>query len=146
MTSPNQSVTTPMIALDLSGTTHLSSDHNVALIQEFPGSSNLSRHLITQLKSGLLHLIVYGQNSILVLPINQVLITRTKLETVRKHLPRSSKLKGEKYRLEIMKLLEPATTARSFYTSIYNSKLVPIERARQDEFIAIGLAPNNGGN
>ncbi|KZV40761.1 hypothetical protein F511_30324 [Dorcoceras hygrometricum] len=29
----NQSVTTPMIALDLSSTTHLSADHNVALSQ-----------------------------------------------------------------------------------------------------------------
>ncbi|KZV42974.1 hypothetical protein F511_42307 [Dorcoceras hygrometricum] len=38
----NQSVgTTPMIALDLSGTTHLSAGHNVALSQGLPYSSNL---------------------------------------------------------------------------------------------------------
>ncbi|KZV33397.1 hypothetical protein F511_39615 [Dorcoceras hygrometricum] len=59
---------------------------------------------------------------------------------------RSPKLKGEKNRLEIVNLLESATTPRSSYVSIYNSKLLPIERANQDEFSASNLAPNNGGN
>ncbi|KZV38290.1 hypothetical protein F511_21626 [Dorcoceras hygrometricum] len=53
-----------MVALDLSGTTHLSADHNMALKSGFNRSTgSICMHVLT---------------------------ARTKLETVRKHLPRSS--------------------------------------------------------
>ncbi|KZV36034.1 hypothetical protein F511_31457 [Dorcoceras hygrometricum] len=60
----------------------------------------------------------------------------------------TQKLKSEleNYRLNFAKLRDPATTSLLFHKSIYNSKLVPIERAKQDEPSAINLAPSNCGN
>ncbi|KZV36937.1 hypothetical protein F511_25762 [Dorcoceras hygrometricum] len=71
---------------------------------------------------------------------------RAKESSTQGNQAQSSNLNGKNHRLEFAKLLEPATTSLLFRKSIYNSKLVSIERAKQHEPSATNLAPNNGGN
>ncbi|KZV54891.1 hypothetical protein F511_31314 [Dorcoceras hygrometricum] len=76
----------------------------------------------------------------------QALSTRTKLEIVRNHLPRSSnELKNSRSTVvgNSRTLQNPSCSS---YASIFNSRLVSIERAKQDEPSATSLALNNGGN
>ncbi|KZV50162.1 hypothetical protein F511_17524 [Dorcoceras hygrometricum] len=58
----------------------------------------------------------------------------------------SPNLNGENHRLEFVMLLEPATTSLFFRKSVYNSKLVSIERYKQYEPKTTNLTPNNDGN
>ncbi|KZV44698.1 charged multivesicular body protein 1 [Dorcoceras hygrometricum] len=63
----NQSVTTPMIVLDLSGTTHLSAGHNVALSQSI--SFNQAVHVNTESQST--YIIPQNTNTLMLKAVNK---------------------------------------------------------------------------
>ncbi|KZV52427.1 hypothetical protein F511_12933 [Dorcoceras hygrometricum] len=75
----------------------------------------------------------------------QALLALTKLK-MGGSLTQKLNMNGKNHRLEVTKILKPATTFLLFHKSIYNYELVSTERAKQDEPSATNLAPNNGGN
>ncbi|KZV37840.1 mitogen-activated protein kinase 9-like [Dorcoceras hygrometricum] len=113
----NQLVTTLMIALYLSGTTHLSVGHNVALSQARQFQPALDCYLAGHIQ--------HSRD----FPGAQIQkLTRTG--------ERSTRLSQKHTNSQLLRVPSPTSNRASY--------LVSIERATQDELIATGLASNNG--
>ncbi|KZV15747.1 hypothetical protein F511_33866 [Dorcoceras hygrometricum] len=106
------------------------------------GNPNLPEQLTIQLNTKPNLLSTYGQGSRL---LNKALLALTKLEW-EESLTQKLKSERENHRLGFVKLLKSATTSLLFHKSTYHSKLVSIERSKQDEPSTTNLSPNKDGN
>ncbi|KZV16318.1 hypothetical protein F511_10270 [Dorcoceras hygrometricum] len=110
----DQSITTPMIELYISGMTHLSADHNVALSQGISiFSSNPSFY----------NILPTVKNSNLVLPIKAASTARTKLKITYPKLKRAEEISG----LVLRKRSRNTATSRSL-SNVDSSHLTDINR------------------
>ncbi|KZV25265.1 hypothetical protein F511_39055 [Dorcoceras hygrometricum] len=112
-----QQATTSMIALDLSSTTTQQADHNSSSIR-----TSIKFRLNIALSS-----------------------SKSKLRSVRNHLPKAAQ-ERKNHRTTIAKISNSATTSCSLNSSIQVSKLVSIERSKEDELSDTNIAPNGGVN
>ncbi|KZV34122.1 hypothetical protein F511_12817 [Dorcoceras hygrometricum] len=118
-----QPATTSMIELNLSGATTQPVDHNASSIRE-----SIKFRLNIYLNS-----------------TEHYHSSKSKLRSVRNHLLKAAQERKNHWST-IEKISNSATTSCTLNSSTQVSKLVSIERSKEDELSAIDLAPNGGVN